>query len=334
MDSLISPVEKVPTTETLKNMYPLYDNDNNFSAWITILLKVTCFGKSITQTIVVAPDLLSPKDEMPQPVIMSPQKLTVTESLESAARSCAATQRSSADKISSSSDSMDSCHALCKAALYPSPAESCTQLPGVDNNYEEYRAEINGNALIVRVAKNARLTTEIVGDDRNWCEDEKAAVLASFLKSTFDKFVENYCSERQVKHKHRRRTPAVRGNLKYPNILLPCGVPRNTNTCCVFNDEELLAKIRVGNETKRNVSAQIYASEIDKSHAAPARPTLHMQKVVTSSAAAVPNGLNGTSMRKSLGGNLPNSMNTMIAEGKCPPGLEVSQFLLNFKIFV
>lgn len=337
INSFISPVEKLPTTEVIKSMYPLYDNENNFTAWITILLKITCFGKSVTQTITVPTDVLTTKQElMPAPVITPYQVVEENDSLKS--DPCPMEERCPCEKTSKvdyfngsfSSESLDSCRAACKdAALYPSPVESCSRAVSADNNnFEEYQAEINDNKLIIRIAKDAHLRAEMVTmNQRDGCtetHDKNSTLLADFLQTTYDKFLRNLSDNDQIRRKQKRhgtyRPPVVRGNLKYPAIVSQVEPKCYTNNF----QENLLEKLRLGNEKQRNVCAQIYAGEIEKTitTAPSTRPPLHMQKVLTASDKVV-NGTNGNNKetRQSMGGGCTNTSQQI---NKCPPGLEVN----------
>lgn len=186
-------------TETVKGMFPLTNNENELSGWIVMILRFSCFGNSITQSIVV--DTKSSEIKRPKLIIGTK---TSSEGSNVQRLFHLSEYKKPRDKsfLSTSSSSLsckcdepcppckpcipksDSCNEVvseisrtsspCCTVHPPSPVESCTRQPS--EIFDEYLCEINDNALIIRIAKDAHMTAQVLeagaGDSAGDCFKE------------------------------------------------------------------------------------------------------------------------------------------------------------------
>lgn len=178
-------------TETIKGMFPLTNNENELVGWIVMILRFSCFGNTITQSIVV--DTKSSEVKRPNLIVgvkissegsdvqrlyhLSEYKKRRDKSFSSTSSSeceepcppCIPKSDTCDEIVSVLSDTSNLC------TLHPpSPIESCTRKPS--ETFDEYLCEINDNALIIRIAKDAHMTAQVLeagaGDSAGDCFKE------------------------------------------------------------------------------------------------------------------------------------------------------------------
>lgn len=155
------------------------------------------------------------------------------------------------------------------------PNNSCTNLlEETDDAYDEYAAEVNGNSLIVRVAKNSHLVTRVY--DSKFLEDEdefcfKTHKNKRITLNQFDEHplkIRNHCCHGRHLTSFQKQTnclgdsyqnsvtlPIIRGNQKYP-ARFNCQNLLKFNFCDKMNSD-VSQKYRVHPPINRNVCQQV-----------------------------------------------------------------------------
>lgn len=165
-----------PMSETIKGMFPLFNLDDENIGLIGLTLRISCYGNVITQPKIVASQVSAYHKT---PNVFLGQKPSSVDTAPDLYQLCSY-KKSKNEASANSSDSSIACDCQepcldvdekeasseeCVAMPPPSPVESCTRQPSDD--YDEYSQEINGNSLVIRIAKGARMRAEVLESNNN-----------------------------------------------------------------------------------------------------------------------------------------------------------------------
>ncbi|XP_053685588.1 uncharacterized protein LOC128735119 [Sabethes cyaneus] len=188
----------IPVSETIKSLYPLHsDNGEDVQGCVVVTLRISCLGSRITQKV-----MFGAKTEEPGVTCF---------------KSTDADEQERYMKCVAFDDLAHPHPVLCKEcdnrsipSQPPTPAVSVTSKESVCAPYDEYTAEMNGNAISIRVEKNSDIKV-MLGD-----EQDGKCVKGCWTSLTLPEGVYALQERYVERQKNPCRLPVVRGNLKYP----------------------------------------------------------------------------------------------------------------------
>ncbi|XP_058459016.1 uncharacterized protein LOC131435314 [Malaya genurostris] len=187
----------IPVSETIKSLYPLHGKGNIVRGYVIVTLRISCLGSRITQKVMFG---TKPNES----------GFTCFKSLDQ-----------------EDEEQFMKCVAF-DASIHPHPVlctdceiskENLPQTPpvsvssskeAVGSPYDEYTAEMNGNAISIRVEKNCELKVMLPDEPDENCT--KGCWTSLTMPDGVYALEERY-AQREM---NACRLPVVRGNLKYP----------------------------------------------------------------------------------------------------------------------
>uniref|UniRef100_A0A1Q3FTB3 Uncharacterized protein n=1 Tax=Culex tarsalis TaxID=7177 RepID=A0A1Q3FTB3_CULTA len=184
-----------PVSETIKSMYPLHMEQDVVTGYVILTLRISCLGPRITQKV-----MFGAKESQ---TAITCFKSVVQDDQEERFMKCVAY------------DAVNHPHPVicgpCEDKLPPNPPASVSSQEKIPcSPYDEYTAELNGNAICVRVEKNSDIKVMLDGEQKGGCTQGcwTSLTLPEGVYALEERYVqrqENAC-----------RLPVIRGNLKYP----------------------------------------------------------------------------------------------------------------------
>ncbi|XP_055537018.1 uncharacterized protein LOC129725349 [Wyeomyia smithii] len=185
----------IPVSETIKSLYPLHDDGEIVQGCVVVTLRFSCLGSRINQKF-----MFGAKPDEPGVTCFKATDLEEEEHFM---------------KCVAFNDLAHPHPVLCrecnqKSSQPPTPPASVTSKESVCPPFDEYTAEMNGNAISIRVEKNSDIKV-MLGD-----EQDGKCVKGCWTSLTLPEGV-YALEERYVeRQKNPCRLPVIRGNLKYP----------------------------------------------------------------------------------------------------------------------
>lgn len=204
----------IPVSDTVKSMYPLYGEGEDVCGYTICTLRFSCLGSRINQKV-----LFGGKEDQPAITCFK----ATTEENEERYMKCVAY-----DEVAHPHPVI--CGECEESKLPATPVTSVRSVETVCPPYDEYTAEMNGNAISIRVEKNSEI--KVMLDDEEgkgctkgcWVSLLKPRILSMlnfvFLQTSLNLPEGVYAlEERYVQREENAcRLPVVRGNLKYPAL--------------------------------------------------------------------------------------------------------------------
>uniref|UniRef100_A0A336MQ50 CSON005070 protein n=1 Tax=Culicoides sonorensis TaxID=179676 RepID=A0A336MQ50_CULSO len=270
-----------PKSETIKGLYPLLNNNQENVGFIVLTLTISYYGNVVTH----------PKESEPAKILFDRRASILVNNPEHHASNI---RRNSSKRITievpTKSDDIQSINEKISEVFSPIPppsrVESTIHAPETEE-YDEYVQEINGNALIIRIAKGAGMKAEILEPGKDSClknvmtysrDDENVTVQVPC--NEMDPVINSYFTPnmchvpccKKFGSKRCSKLPIIRGNLKYPNKpSMTCDCNKNLNIN-IQDDCPLMTK-----KLQRNFCLQACEHDIRREHD---KRTLHMSKVM------------------------------------------------------
>lgn len=184
-----------PVSDMIKSLFPLQTEQDVTIGCVVLTLRIACLGPRITQKV-----MFGAKESQ---TAITCFKSVVQDDQEERFMKCVAY------------DAVNHPHPVicgpCEDKLPPNPPASvCSQEKIPCSPYDEYTAELNGNAICVRVEKNSDIKVRLDGEQKGGCTQGcwTSLTLPEGVYALEERYVqrqENAC-----------RLPVIRGNLKYP----------------------------------------------------------------------------------------------------------------------
>ncbi|XP_062556371.1 uncharacterized protein LOC134221193 [Armigeres subalbatus] len=187
-----------PVSETIRSLYPLRDDSDNVKGCVIVTIRISCLGSRINQKV-----KLGAKDDQPGVTCF---KTTDQEDHEKFMKCVTYDELAHPHPV------------LCEecekptslVTLPPTPPASVCSKEEVCSPYDEYTAEMNGNAISIRVEKNSEIKVMLDDEQDNSCT--KGCWTSLKLPEGVYALEERYVQRQE----NACRLPVVRGNLKYP----------------------------------------------------------------------------------------------------------------------
>ncbi|KXJ78428.1 hypothetical protein RP20_CCG004722 [Aedes albopictus] len=187
-----------PVSETIRSLYPLRDEQEVVRGCVIVTVRISCLGTRINQKV-----KLGAKDDQPGVTCF---KMTDQEGEEQFMK-CVAF-----DEVAHPHPVMcEECEKLpSMISLPPTPPGSVCSKEEVCVPYDEYTAEMNGNAISIRVEKDSEIKVMLDDEQDNSCT--KGCWTSLKLPEGIYALEERYVQREE----NACRLPVIRGNLKYP----------------------------------------------------------------------------------------------------------------------
>ncbi|XP_055622919.1 uncharacterized protein LOC129766413 [Toxorhynchites rutilus septentrionalis] len=184
----------IPVSDTVKSMYPLQGEGEKICGYAICTLRFSCLGSRITQKV-----LFGGKEDQPALTCFK----AVTEENDERYMKCVAY-----DEVAHPHPVI--CGECEESKLPSTPVPPVPSVEMACSPFDEYTAELNGNAISIRVEKSSEIKVMLDG------EESKGCTKGCWTSLTLPEGV-YALEERYVKRQENAcRLPVVRGNLKYP----------------------------------------------------------------------------------------------------------------------
>ncbi|XP_065082222.1 uncharacterized protein LOC135704674 [Ochlerotatus camptorhynchus] len=190
--------KNVPVSETFRSLYPLRNDSEIVRGCVIVTFRISCLGERITQKI-----KLGAKDDQPGVTCF---KTTDQEDREHFMKCVVFDEVAHPHPVL-----CGECEPEANvASLPPTPPASVTSKEEICSPYDEYTAELNGNAIAIRIEKNSELKVMLDNDQ----DDNCTKGCWTSLKLPEGVYA---LEERDVQREQNAcHLPVIRGNLKYP----------------------------------------------------------------------------------------------------------------------
>lgn len=189
----------VPVSETIRSLYPLRDDQEVVQGCTIIIFRISCLGTRITQKI-----KLGTKDDQPGVTCF---KGTDPENREHFMKCVVFDDLAHPHPVLCGECDRETS----LVSLPPTPPGSVTSKEDVCSPFDEYTAEMNGNAIAIRIEKNSEIKVMLDNEQDDGCTKGcwtslKVPEGVYALEERWVQREQNAC-----------RLPVIRGNLKYPD---------------------------------------------------------------------------------------------------------------------